>query len=394
MNILFIPSWWPTKSSPSAGIFFKEQIERLAELYPQHQFVVLYWGSPHLELKPGHIWQTIKNFFSFDTLPLKPKSLTNLRFISTPLITLPRKLFGVPHQAWALEKRIRHRVPDIKFDLIHAMVGHPAGIIARSFAHKWKIPYLITEVMGPFPFPHLREADGTIWPPLLEAYRDAAVTISDGQAKLKQMQAEGIGKTRYLPNFINEDFFQIVPTVPYTKFRFFTLSGFVEGKGLDVLLRAIAALSRREEFQFVIGGAGPLGGSLKEMARDLKIDHLIEWKGHLDRKQALKEFQSSDAFVLPSRFESFGIVYVESLFCGKPIVATRCGGPEEFVNETTGLLCDVDSGGQIAAAMALLKANSSQYDAQRIRDWAFERYSSKKVCGQLIECYLDLKVQS
>lgn len=393
MNILYLPSWWPSKNHPFAGIFFKEQIERLAVLNPEHKFYIFYWGSSELELKPNKIFRTLVNFLNFSSLPRRPKTLPNLIFISSPLITLPRKFFGTAVQNYFVEKILRKKLLGIRVDLIHAMVGQPGGVVAHSLSLRWNIPYLITEVMGPFPFPHLREKNGEIWQPLLEAYHSSSVNIADGQVKLKTMQAEGINNSIYIPNFLNEDLFKVKNASLISDknvFKFFTLSGLVEGKGYDTLLDAISLLEDKDRYSFTIGGGGPLELVLKGKAKDLGIDHLIKWIGQLDRADSIREYQACDAFILPSRHESFGIVYVEALFCGKPIIATRCGGPQEFVTDLTGLICDVDNSEQLKDAMTHLRNNIQQYDASNIRNWAMSRYSSGIVCSKIIDRYSEI----
>jgi glycosyltransferase involved in cell wall biosynthesis len=390
MRILLLPSWWPSRIHPFSGIFFKEQIERLAQLHPEHQFIVLYWGHPELELRPGQFIQTLKNLFSFSSLPTPPQARPNLSFLRFPILTLPRKMFGVSLQTFFIKRILNKKFKAEKFDLVHALVGHPAGIIAKAISEKLNIPYIITEVMSPFPFPQLRTPNRSIWKPLSDAYSSAFANIADGKIKLETMKSEGFHNSRYIPNFINEEKFQIdenAGRIKPGKFNFFTLAGFVNQKGLDVLLNAIALLENRDDYHFIIGGGGPLASYLKKMAHDLGIDHLIEWHHYIDRDRALYYYQRTDAFVLPSRNESFGIVYVESLFCGTPIVATRCGGPEEFVNSDNGLLCDIDDVSGLAEIMTKMRSTRNQYQSEKIRNWAYENYSSKVVCAKVIECY-------
>ena len=391
MKILYLPSWWPNKIHKFSGIFFKEQIERLAELHPQHQFHIFYWGHPELEIKPGKFIQTIKNLLSFSKLASSVKKLPNLIFIQVPIPTLPRRFGGIHLQIFFIKLVLK--LKNINFDLIHALVGYPSGIIAKELSKDLKIPYLITEVMGPFPFPQLRNKDGSIWQPLLSAYQNSNLNIADGKLKLVSMQNEGIHHLKYIPNFINEEQFFIKKNSDkeiVRKFHFFTLGGFVPGKGIDILLRAIALLENNEHFHFVIGGGGPLKKTLIKLTQELKISHLIEWHDHLDREQAIAQYHRCDAFVLPSKHESFGIVYVESLFCGKPVIATRCGGPEEFINEDNGILCTVDDEVQLANALNHLKNNIINYDSEKIRNWAVKKYGSKYICAEILSCYKDL----
>ena len=62
----------------------------------------------------------------------------------------------------------------------------------------------------------------------------------------------------------------------------------------------------------------------------------------------------ADIFVLASRKETFGIVYVEAMAKGLPVIATKCGGPEEFVNKENGILVPVDNVEELSKAMLLM----------------------------------------
>jgi glycosyltransferase involved in cell wall biosynthesis len=82
-----------------------------------------------------------------------------------------------------------------------------------------------------------------------------------------------------------------------------------------------------------------------------------------------------DAFVLSSSYETFGVVVVEALMNGKPVVATRCGGPEDIVVPgEDGLLVEKDNPEALAAAMLELRAQRDRFDAAAIRQRCIDRF--------------------
>jgi len=138
-----------------------------------------------------------------------------------------------------------------------------------------------------------------------------------------------------------------------------TVSACKEQKGLDVLVRAAALLPRSDpEVRTVIVGEGHLRESLEELAVALGVRDRIDFLGRTNRRQVSALLRGCEVFVLPSRFETFGIALVEALACGKPVVATRVGGIPEIVEHCrTGLLVEPDRPEALAAALGELLRN-------------------------------------
>ena len=95
-------------------------------------------------------------------------------------------------------------------------------------------------------------------------------------------------------------------------------------------------------------------------------------------------FETCDCFVLPSHHESFGIVFTEAMACGKPVIATRCGGPEAIVRPESGLLLEVGDVDALADALEHMFRHAHEYDRERIRA-DFERRFSRAVIVDALE---------
>jgi glycosyltransferase involved in cell wall biosynthesis len=159
-------------------------------------------------------------------------------------------------------------------------------------------------------------------------------------------------------------------------------------KGIDTLLRAIAFWDPpAERYEFVIAGDGPELRGYQRLAMALKVSDRITWLGAVSHHQAPELFRRCHAFVLPSRHESFGVVLIEAMASGKPVIATRCGGPESIVNAENGLL--VLPGSELALAGALREMASTweNYDADDIRADFEQRFSRKPVVSRLTDIY-------
>src|SRR3546814_20494591 len=110
----------------------------------------------------------------------------------------------------------------------------------------------------------------------------------------------------------------------------------------------------------------------------------------LSRDQVQHYISMSDAFVLTSRYETFGVVLAEATALGRPVIATRCGGPESIVSDGDGYLVDVDNVEELAAAMVQLVDNIKQFEPDSIRMRCAKRFSAEVVTTQLKEAYCEV----
>mmetsp|Transcript_13633 Transcript_13633/g.30989 ORF Transcript_13633/g.30989 Transcript_13633/m.30989 type:complete len:1989 (-) Transcript_13633:86-6052(-) len=119
-------------------------------------------------------------------------------------------------------------------------------------------------------------------------------------------------------------------------------------KGPDLLIEAIPDILReRGDAKFLIVGDGHMKAQLVSRVNQLGIGHAVHFAGSVKSGSAhLKAlFKTCDAVIVPSRNEPFGIVVLEAWAAGKPVVATTCGGPRDFVKaDREGFLVDPNPG--------------------------------------------------
>ncbi len=135
-------------------------------------------------------------------------------------------------------------------------------------------------------------------------------------------------------------------------------------KGHMFFLKAIPKiLEDVPDVKFVFVGDGPLRNKLEETSRELKVNQNIIFTGV--RHDIPEILSIMDVFVLPSIFEGFGIVLLEAMAMGKPIVASRVGGIPEIVNDgLTGVL--VEPANPSAIASSVVKLLKKTVEAKRI----------------------------
>ncbi len=393
MIIYIIPSWYPSKKYPLSGSFIQEQIQSLARNHPELIIVVGLRSDFDIELSFKNplkiIFLLIKQFINSRD---KVKRTDNLFEISNPSFSLRNfpNLFSANKRHFALHKwNIRYCQKYIgKIDIIHAHVADSAGVIALEINKRFKIPYILTEHR----FESIKKiikSKGQKYKQLLKIlfHAEEVICVSQKQAYLLKFISPKM--PLIIPNLTDEEKFFIKRDKPRSKyFTFATLCGLIKNKGLETLLEAIAIWKPFNlNVHFKIGGAGYHESFLKSMAYKLGISELITWTGFIDRENVPEFFQESEIFVLPSQSESFGIVYIEALACGLPVIATRCGGPEEIVNKENGVLIDIDNPKQLAEALQFSFENYDKFNLKIIREDFEKRFSSKVVTAKLLEIY-------
>lgn len=381
-RVLFVPSWYPSDDDPISGIFIKEQAAALATKY---DVAVLVPGlsSWREVLKPRQPSQSD----SASPVPVH-------RAFARPLI---------PHGPERIDYHTFERAAHAGFkkllaewgkpDVIHAHVVLPGGWSALKLGRRYSIPIVLTEHSGPFSMHLDTEVKRDLVKKTLQGV-DQVVTISPAlEQQLKGFEPNL--DVKIIGELVGTEFF--VPATNGNRrqldsqdpLRFFIVSRLVEDKGIGYLLRAAALLQKSETrpFELIIGGDGPHRAELERMAADLGIAGQCKFLGRLDRSGVKDWMNRSDVFVFPSLSETFGIVVGEAMACGKPVISTRCGGPEFIVTDENGMLVDVASPEGLARAMSEFLNGRVSFDSHDVRRSVVERFGVEAFLRNITAVY-------
>lgn len=127
-----------------------------------------------------------------------------------------------------------------------------------------------------------------------------------------------------------------LPAAPETAFRIGFAGRLIAAKGVDVLLHALASLP--QDATLLVAGAGPEESALRKLAAELEIAERVRFLGLLARNDMWRFLASIDCLVLPSRTtptwkEQFGMVAVEAMACGVPVVGSDSGAIPEVLGD-------------------------------------------------------------
>ena len=161
-------------------------------------------------------------------------------------------------------------------------------------------------------------------------------------------------------------------------FTFISVALLRPEKRLDILIKAFAILSKHiPNIVLTVIGDGPEKNKLKLLSHKLGVNNRINFIGYQNKIAVSDILRDHDALVLSSEVETFGVVIVEAMSVGLPVIATKCGGPESIVVAETGVLVDSNDKNKLSVAMKNMIEDYNNYDSNTIRQIAINIYGDK-----------------
>jgi len=314
------------------------------------------------------------------------------RFLSPPGYMLHSYLGELLYLS--IVRKIDRYRKEFPFELIHAHFSYPEGYVGAKLAKRYGVPLIITEhaTWKPWMDDYPRVAKQAIW----------AADVSDGVIAGSRYLADTITaftkqpeKLYDIPIGVNTKLFQPADGVEKKSLQILYVGRIHTTKGVDVLFRALSLLVKRySDIHLVIVG-GSLGFNnyqrqeeeMRTLATSLKIDRNIEFVGMQPPEKVMKYMQQSALLVLPSRRETFGAVLIEAIACGIPVVATKCGGPEDFINDRVGVLVEKESPEALADGIESVLTRQKEYSAAELHKYADEDFSWDNVARRTNRLY-------
>ena len=258
---------------------------------------------------------------------------------------------SLPHHFSEFLSNVRnHRIANkLDYDLVHSHYWL-SGLIGSLLAQGWGVPHVtsfhtLAQVkqqarIGEYDPPVRIKGEGQIVKDAdhIIAFsrheQDAIVRLYDGDRSRISVIPCGVDVELFRPN-LRKDAKNILGLQGKQVVLFV---GRLEPlKAVDVLLKSVALLEQGEKIQVVIVGGDPSETleleRIKALARDLNMIDSVSFKGSVEHRELPIYYNAADVFVLPSYYESFGLVALESMACGTPVIAARVGGLQDVVTD-------------------------------------------------------------
>lgn len=276
-------------------------------------------------------------------------------------------------------------------DLIHA---HSRFLLAPLLAKKIKEAYGVKYVITEHSSFYMREL---VQPYQKQLMKDAIVnaaaliTVSKALGNALNQSLHTNYAFTVIPNILDE-VFESGPLTQSNKndkvFRILNIASLNKNKNHENLIRAFKLFHQQyPESELDIGGSGDELDNLRNLTAELNIADKVKFSGHLTKEAVKAKMESSNVFVLSSNFETFGVVLIESLSCGTPVITTQCGGPEEIVTQENGLIVPTNNAEALAEAMKAIYTAGPKYNADSLRINCLKLYGKQAIAGRLEGIY-------
>ena len=375
MYICIISRGYPTDQYKMNGIFEYDQAKALAQAGQKVVMAVIDLRSFRRKRKWG--------------LERLSQDGVEIYALNVPVGRCPLPLFNRIGM-WALRRlsRIIEREQG-KPDILHSHFTD-ISCIASDWAKRERIPFVVTE--------HNSQINEEVIPPALikeakMAYQSADRVIAVSNALADKIEHHTGSRSIVIGNAVDTAQFRKNRggTFPNSPFCLVSTGNLIPGKRMNFLLECFAAFHKSHpDSSLTIFGDGPMKPALQQYIAENRLEYCVRLMGLCSRGQMAETYKDSAAFVLVSRKETFGVAYIEAMAAGLPVIATRCGGPEDFVTKENGVLIPVDDKNALVDAMEYMLVHRAAYDRQRISEGILAQFSPDAIAAELIGVYQSL----
>lgn len=415
LKVLFLPAWYPSRENPVNAVFVREHA-RAASLY--NEVVVLYvcadetkppWkrcqtteevedGIRTVRVNYGTYWPIAAPLkrrvfrrqlgnWARDPSPTKGGGL--LRPIKA-LLTIGGIVVGDLLYCRSTFVSFRKLLKSgWRPDVIHAHVftaGVPAVILGRLY----RIPVVITEHWTAIPLRLLTLSQRS---KIRFAMNRARAVLPVSRSLKEAIQSYGIrNQFHVVPNAVDDGVFLVggpreeLSTVGRKSILLVTR--LVPQKGVSYLLEALAKVkTARSDFVLHIIGDGPDRRNYEEQSERLGLAGVVTFHGSMVKPAVAQFMRDCDFFAQSSLVETFGVVYIEAMACGKPVIASNIPGPNEFINDEVGVLVPPGDVTALARAIDFMLDHHADYSSEKTAQYARDRFSHEAVGRMLDQVY-------
>ena len=380
MKIGVISHLFPTKLRPAFGIFVKDELDHLVE-YVDIKLIAPLPNQSRFERGSSQstfgLYPVIRPF----TLAF-PRWFLQKRYPSSMALTLKR-YGGFFNEC----------------DILHAHNAFPEG--AASVKAFGKKKPLIVTVHGSDV--NLFAMKPQLRPDIVRSLNSVNRIICVSRSLSDTLEEIGVSTaTEVIPNGIDTDLFSpgdrtkackslgLDPDRP----RIIFVGNFNMNKGIEYLIRSMPVVrGKYPDCELIVLGAQP--GS-KDMVTygnviaEVNVKDAVKIEAKVAHEKLPLWMHASDLLVLPSIKEGFGIVLAEALACGKPVVATKSGGPEDIVEEGHGVLVPPGDSEALGAGIMQVLNGKGIVNTQAMVESVKSRFSYDIVIQKILDVYSDV----
>jgi len=370
MKLLIVPSWYPTNIHPESGTFFRDR----AKILQRCGFSITI---------ATHILHSTRDILKFkqNVNNAYPKVEDGVVIYKTesinPFPKMPRKTFN--NYKKLILTLIKNVINKSKPEFVFINSSLYGGAALAKYLHDKMIPFMVSEHLKEF---IIKDQFSLFQKECInECYNYTSKIITTSKVLknniINNFNADS-KKVLLIPNPADTEYFLPKRSKIGDTFTFISVALLRSEKRLDILIKAFAILSKQiPNIVLTIIGDGPEKDKLKLLTHKLGVNNRINFIGYQKKTAIADILRNNDALVLSSDVETFGVVIVEAMSVGLPVIATKCGGPESIVLSETGILVESNDKNKLSGAMKYMVENYDNYDSKAIRQIAIKTYGDK-----------------
>lgn len=392
MKVLILSHMYPVPFNPVYGIFVHKQVKALANAGVDVRVV-----SP-VPWAPWPLNRLSDKWRGYSEVPDRDQ-IDGITAYYPRYLTYP-KAWSFSSSGERMFRGIRGLVLDIRkdfpFDLIHAHVALPDGYAASMLAEEHGCPFVVT-IHGHdlqqtiHRNDRCKKAIGRVF-----FKANHVLTVSSKLQKIgKDFFPESSGKFSVVPNGVDlEDLSSPAPAA-YSRVengpKILSVSNLVPVKGIDLNIRAIHRLiDRYPNISYSIIGDGRQRRILEDLAKTLGMKDRVTFLGRIAHREVIRNINECDIFCLPSWNEAFGVVYIEAMACGKPVIGCKGEGIVDFVEHgINGMLVEPQDVDDLAEKLDHLTSHPEKAKemGEKARELVLEKYTWGKIVEKIIAVF-------
>jgi len=368
MKLLIIPSWYPTDIHPESGTFFKDRAMILQRCGFSITIVT-------------HVLHSTRDILKFNSEvnnenPIKENEVLIYKTESVNLFPkIPKRAFKMYKDS--ILSLVKNVVEKSKPEFVFINSSLYGGAAVARYLHSNMIPFMVSEHLKEF----IIDGEFSIFEKncISECYKYASKIIATSDAlKSNIIKKFNIDrkKVMVIPNPADSSYFLPKREKLDNPFTFLSIALLRSEKRLDLLIKAFAKLHKIiPNIVLTIIGDGPEKSNLQLLSQKLQINDRVNFIGYQKKAVVADVIRNHDVLVLSSDVETFGVVLVEAMTVGLPVIATKCGGPESIVLPDTGILIEPNNSTELYTAMKNIIDKYDEFDSIKIREIALKSYS-------------------
>lgn len=366
-KVLFVTNLYPSDEEPNRGVYIRNQAVALEKSGYEICILQMDYRSIRRKRKLGINWRKQDDIWVCHfSVPISP--FTAVQYALAGRLTE----IGIKH----IEEKFG------KFDLIHGHFLEGAyGLI--DIKRKRNIPIIFTEHGSNLLDKNRSNIEKQRMARLYAAVDEMIVV---GHRQFLCAEDFSINSLSVIPNVI-PDYFKFDTTEKNTDiFSFIAVGNLIEPKCFGLLIDTFDMLYKENKnVSLTIVGKGPLESELKKKVNEKGLSNSISLIGAIPNRKLVDLYNKADCFVLPSRFETFGVVYAEALCTGTPIISTQNGGIDDIYEDGCGYIVAVDNENELKDAMERIMTD--KFDSQAIADKYRFKFGEANFVHQIEKVY-------